>query len=297
MRAEKPTEGAWKRGMAQKMKNRILRIISMVLLVSGLVLTVQHLAVEARDAGRLKQQQRELMTIKINAVQMEETEAVREPEEREEVKGNGKDRLLPEYRNMQELNADMAGWLSIGDTVINYPVMQTLQDEEYYLYRDFWKRNNRNGSLILDTDSCIGTGTGQNAYTDGTEPSTNLIIHGHNMKSGAMFGELEKYADKEYGLNHRRIQLDSLYEKREYELMAVFYSQVYHENEDVFKYYEFFEADTEEEFAEWYRNVKKLALYETGTDAEYGDEFITLSCCTGTGQKDGRFVVIGRRRS
>ena len=84
------------------------------------------------------------------------------------------------------------------------------------------------------------------------------------------------------------------YEKREYELMAVFFSQVYYQSEDVFKYYDFFEADTQEEFDDWYQNIKELSLYDTGVTAQLGDEFITLSACA-YHVEDGRFVVVGKR--
>ena len=202
--------------------------------------------------------------------------------------------ILPEYAEMYEENHDLIGWLSIKGTLINYPVMQTPADECYYLKRDFYRENNENGCLIMDTDSVVGVGTADDLYLHGTPPSTNLVIHGHTMKSGKMFGSLPLYRDKEYGKEHGIICFDSLYEHREYELIAVFYSQVYYQSQDVFKYYNFFQADTQEEFNEWYDNIRELSLYDTGVTASFGDEFITLSCCS-YHVEDGRFVVIARR--
>lgn len=209
--------------------------------------------------------------------------------------GNGtKIVMLPEYETLYEQNSDIIGWLRIEDTVIDYPVMQTMEDEDYYLSYDFNKKANDNGCLIMDTDSVVGVGTADNQYEGGVKPSTNLIIHGHTMKSGMMFGGLRKYADENYGRNHSVISFDSLYEKREYELIAVFYSQVYLKKDNVFKYYRFFQADTQEEFDNWYENIKSMSLYDTGISAEFGDEFITLSCCS-YHTEDGRFVVVGKR--
>jgi len=102
------------------------------------------------------------------------------------------------------------------------------------------------------------------------------------------------YKDETYGREHNIIRFDSLYEEREYELIAVFYSQVFYKSDEVFKYYNFFEADTQAEFDDWYDNIKSMSLYDTGTEAEFGDEFITLSCCA-YHVEDGRFVVVGRR--
>lgn len=202
--------------------------------------------------------------------------------------------ILPEYQKLYEENEDMAGWLYIRDSMIDYPVMQTPEDETYYLRRDFYGEDNSNGCLIMDTDSVVGNAVKANDYKDGTKPSTNLIIHGHAMKSGQMFGNLKLYADRAYGMEHSIICFDSLYEKREYELLAVFYSQVYNKSDDVFKYYKFFQADTQEKFNDWYENIMKLSLYDTGVTAEFGDEFITLSCCS-YHTEDGRFVVVGKR--
>ena len=202
--------------------------------------------------------------------------------------------ILSEYEVLHEQNDDFIGWLSIEDTVIDYPVMQCAEDENFYLSHDFYREENKNGCLILDSDSNAGVGTKEQEYSNGSKPSTNLIIHGHTMKSGQMFGNLKLYQDKEYGLSHNIICFDSLYEKREYELIAVFYSQVYYQSEDVFKYYTFFQADTQEEFDDWYNNIKELSLYDTGVIAEFGDEFITCSCCA-YHVEDGRFVVVAKR--
>lgn len=202
--------------------------------------------------------------------------------------------ILPEYRELYACNPDMIGWLSIGDTKIDYPVMQTPEDEEHYLHLDFYGEPNDNGCLIMDTDSVVGTGTAVNGYEDGTFPSTNLIIHGHTMRSGEMFGNLQDYEDPQYGKEHAILHFDSLYEKRDYELIAVFFSRVYYADEDVFKYYGFFQADTEEEFNSWYSNICALRLYDTGVEAGFGDEFLTLSCCA-YHVENGRFVVVARR--
>ena len=192
------------------------------------------------------------------------------------------------------INPDTAGWLSIDGTVIDYPVMQTPSDEQYYLNRDFDGKYSAYGCIIADTDSVIGTGTKANNYDDGSIPSTNIILHGHNMKNGTMFGGLDKYRDQTYEKSHSRIKFSSLYEEREYEVCAVFLSQVYKKSDDVFKYYQFFNADTEEEFNDFYKNIKSMSMYDTGVDAAYGDEFLTLSVCA-YHVDNGRLVVVAKR--
>ncbi len=178
-------------------------------------------------------------------------------------------------------NDDMAAWLQIPGTVIDYPVMWTPGDENYYLRRDFDGSSNQNGCLILDTDSCIDPLT------------TNLIIHGHNMKSGAMFGTLAEYESEEYFKEHREIDLYTPACRRRYEVIAVFRSQVYKKTDTVFKFYKFFQADTQEEFDDFYNNIKEMSLYDTGVTAQFGDRFLTLSTCSYHVDR-GRFVVVAR---
>ena len=204
-------------------------------------------------------------------------------------------KMLPEMEELYDMNSDIVGWLKIDDMKIDYPVMQTKDDEEYYLNRDFQQHYSANGSLILDTDSEYGSGTKENAYQDGILPSTNLIIHGHNMRNGDMFGTLDYYREVGFMEKHKTIKLTTLKEEREYEIISVFLSQVYLKSQtDVFKYYKFFDAYDEDEFNNFYDNIKELSLFDTGTTAKFGDEFITLSVCA-YHVENGRLVVVGKR--
>ena len=201
----------------------------------------------------------------------------------------------PKMEEMFALNPDCAGWIKIDGTVIDYPVMQTPDDEQYYLNRDFDGKYSAYGCIIADTDSVIGTGTAAENYTDGSKPGTNIILHGHNMKNGTMFGGLDSYRTQAYEKSHNIIKFSSLYEDREYEICAVFLSQVYKKSQtNVFKYYQFFNAENEEEFKDFYNNIKHLSMYDTGVEAVYGDEFITLSVCA-YHVENGRLVVVGKR--
>lgn len=191
------------------------------------------------------------------------------------------DRIANPYADSFLANKDMAAWLRIPGTNIDYPVMWTPEDETYYLYRAFDGSENKNGCLLLDTDSCLAPLT------------TNLIIHGHNMKSGAMFGNLTDYEDQAFYEKHKNIILYTEECQRNYEVIAVFRSQVYRKTDEVFKFYKFFQADTLEEFDDFYNNIKQLSQYDTGVTAEFGDHFLTLSTCV-YHVEQGRFVVVAK---
>lgn len=176
----------------------------------------------------------------------------------------------------------MVGWLSIPGTTIDYPVMRKAGDE-YYLHHDFYGEENRHGCLFVKDIADVNT------------PGDCFIIYGHNMKDGTMFGDLDEYRSGEYYKEHSALRFDSLYEEREYEIMAVFLSHVYKEGEEGFRYYEFYTADTEEAFREFYDNVKENALYDTGVSAAWGDKFLMLSTCA-YHEEDGRLVVVAKQK-
>ena len=189
--------------------------------------------------------------------------------------------VLDEYKTLYEKNKKLIGWLKIDDTNIDYPVMQTT-DNEYFLTHNINQQKDRNGALFLDKDC------------DVLAPSTNLIVYGHHMRSGNMFGTLDKYSSEEYYKEHPVIQFDSIYEKGTYEVMYVFRSRIYNEEDVVFKYYQFIDAMSQQEFDSNMQEMAAMSLYDTGVTASYGDRLLTLSTCDYY-VDDGRFVVVAKR--
>ena len=174
--------------------------------------------------------------------------------------------VLEEYETLYNKNKRMIGWLKIEDTNIDYPVLQTT-DNIFYLDHNFEQEYDRNGSLFLDAECDI------------VHRNTNLIIYGHHMRSGKMFGNLNKYSSESYYKEHPTIQFDTIYEKGTYQVMYVFRSKIYNEDEIVFKYYQFFDAVSEKEFTSNMQEMAALSLYDTGVTASFGDELLTLSTC------------------
>ena len=189
--------------------------------------------------------------------------------------------VLEEYKNLLLKNKKLIGWVKIEDTNIDYPVMQTV-DNEYYLDHNMNQQYDKNGTIFMDKDC------------DVLKPSTNFILYGHHMQSGRMFGQLDKYKDESFYEKHPYISFDTIYEKGTYQVMYVFRSKVYKETEIVFKYYQFIDANGEQEFHSYMEEMAALSLYDTGVSAEYGDQLLTLSTCDYQ-ETDGRFVVVAKK--
>ncbi len=246
---------------------------------------------------------------------------------------------LPRYEELLRINPYVAGWLTIDGSTIDDPVVYTPKSQNYFLHRAIDGSNESRGTLFIAID-----------WQDGYN---NTLIYGHNMKDGSGFGSLAKFADRSYGEDHPVIRFDTLYEEREYELYAAFYSQIdeeeleteddreskdqkleneaiakkeeqgesvtpaeltlndidlfrdfggvdiYREEKDMdngrFRYYYYTDLSDKADFDYYAENVKARALYDTGVEAEWGDEFITLSTCSYQ-VKNGRFIVVGVRK-
>lgn len=190
--------------------------------------------------------------------------------------------FLSDYQDLYLQNNDMVGWIKIEDTKINYPVMQSKDNPNFYLKHGFDKAYTDYGCPYVQ-ENC-----------DVDIPSDNLIIYGHNMKDSSMFSGLMKYADKSFWETHKTFRFDTLTEKCNYEVIAVFKTVVYTDSPESFKYYQFVNADTEDEFNAYITKCKELALYDTGVTAEYGDKLITLSTCEYS-RNNGRMVVVAKK--
>lgn len=188
--------------------------------------------------------------------------------------------ILPEYAALYEQNRDIFGWLSIDGTTINYPVMHTPDDPQYYLNRAFDKSDATGGTPFLD-GNC-------------NEDGGIYIIYGHHMSNGTMFASLPDYADEAFWQEHKTIRFDTLYEHGEYEVMAAFLSRIYAPENKGFRYYEYTDLKSEVQFNSYMEQVKESALYDTGVTAEYGDTLLVLSTCN-YHTTDGRFVVVARK--
>ncbi len=186
---------------------------------------------------------------------------------------------------LEELNnqyKNVVAWIEIPDTSINYPVVQA-NDNIYYLDHTYKETYSSRGSIFLDKDVSF------------ERPSDNFLIYGHRSKSGAMFEGLLQYENQNFYQQHKIINFSTLQEDADYEILAVFRSRVYDKSDTgVFRYYFFINAENETEYNDFVSNAKKASIYDTGVNASYGEQLLTLSTCAYHTQ-DGRFVVVAKK--
>lgn len=194
------------------------------------------------------------------------------------------------FVDIYKLNSDFIGWINIEGTKIDYPVMHTPSDEQFYLHKDFNKEYSSSGTLFLS------------AASDAILPSDNVIIYGHNMKAGTMFHTLLEYEKEEFYQEHPYITFDTIDNNGKYEIIAAFRTKIEEDNPNSFKYYEFntpmaaIPEDCKKEFDDYVAKAKSLTPYNISTTAEYGDKLITLSTCA-YHTNEGRYVVVAKKIS
>ena len=185
--------------------------------------------------------------------------------------------LLYRYDALYNMNNDMAGWLCIEDTQIDYPVMFTPDDPEYYIHRGFDRKYAASGCLFI----------GAGSAPDGS----NVLIYGHHMKNGSMLAGIMQYADAAFAQAHPVIHFDTLTEEGSYEVVAAFYTKAYTSK---FQYQTYTDLTEEETFNSYISQVRRAAAYDAGTEVSFGDQLLTLSTCS-YHTDYGRFVVVARR--
>lgn len=191
--------------------------------------------------------------------------------------------VLPQYRALYEQNPDLVGWLRIEAAGIDYPVLQTPGDNEYYLRRGFDRLYAESGSLFMD-ERC----------RTGDDATANWLIYGHNMADGSMLGGLVRYEDEAFWRENPTFTFDTLTETGTWRVAAVVRTEL---GADELPYYTFFDAAGREEWQRRVDAILELALYDTGVAPEYGQQLLTLSTCGSASiYTDERLAVLAVRQ-
>ncbi len=195
---------------------------------------------------------------------------------------------------LYEQNSDLVGWVQVKDTRIDYPVMQTKSDPEFYLHRDFKKESSASGTPFLDEGSVVLP------KSEDEDVTWNWLIYGHHMKFGTMFHDLLEYEDKDFWEKHKTFTF-AVYDpatgktdEGEYEVFAISRSKIRAEDSDAFKYYKYAAYTDAEHFNEYVAGVQSESSFDTGITPEFGDQLVTLSTCA-YHTNEGRFYIVGRR--
>ncbi len=184
--------------------------------------------------------------------------------------------VLPKFASLRRVNKDIAGWLTIGG-VLDLPVVY--RDNSFYLRRDIHKKKSAAGTLFLD----------ENHPPKAT--TQHLVIHGHDMNDGSMFGKLSRYLRLNFLQKHCVFQFDTLYQENTYVVIAVLTLPEDVRDPAYFNYLGYPSFRTGTEFQQYVGTLTERSAFEIPIETIESDALLTLNTCYG----DDRLLVVARR--
>ena len=269
--AAEPQKPKKKRSAKRIVLTVIFWLALTVMIVSGGVLLYELVIIPGQSHKSIQGYQS--VYSRPSAVSSEEPGKTEEP---------GDPSVLPEFLPLLEKNADTAGWLTIPNTTIDYPVFWTPEDQNYYLRRDADGNDNKLGSLFLSAGSTL-------------QPQAQvMVMYGHNMEDNdEMFGQLLKFKKLDFLKANPTFTFDTKYRRGEWKIIAVCRGSVAAKDEGSFVYYHT-EYSDEESFDAFIRNARTRSLFHIDDDVHYGDSLLVFSTCEYSFWGD-RLVVIARK--
>ncbi len=200
----------------------------------------------------------------------------------------------PDYSSYVDQNPETVGWIKIPDTNINFPVVQTV-DNEYYMTHNFESKKDKRGAIFMDY---------RNLPSD---LDSNTIIYGHaayysdNVTyDGTVFSDLNKYEDLEFYKEHPVVEFNTLDSYYKWKIYAVFISNQGAQDDNGYIFNYIYPHNFEPENIKGYvAELNKRTLYFTGVDIQEGDKFLTLQTCNRSldmpGYRAGTSLVVVAR--
>ncbi len=173
----------------------------------------------------------------------------------------------PDYSAIVEQNPETVGWITIPDTKINFPVLQTV-DNDYYMNHNFENEYEYRGTIFMDYRN------------NPTDLDANTIIYGHNAYDGTVFSDLANYDDIEFYKEHPVIEFNTLDSYYKWKIYAVFITNQVASEDNGYVFNFIYPHMEGENFKGYVKELNKRTLYYTGVDIQDGDRILTLSSCT-----------------
>lgn len=182
------------------------------------------------------------------------------------------------FAELLAANPDTVGYLSASDS-INFAVVQ--RDNEYYLTHNFFGEETAEGTAFLDQGNSINPA------------DEHLLIHGHNMRNGSVFGDLDQFREAEFVQEHAVVTFNTIYEDGQYVPFAVFDISATPGDQDYVDM-QTFSFETDEDFFNFVFEAKDRSILDIPVDVERGDALLSLVTCSYSNE-NGRLVVMLRK--
>jgi len=204
----------------------------------------------------------------------QEVQYIKNPESEQRAVSLDEERMLQKFVPLLEINPEVVGWLVIPGTIIDYPVVQT-DNNEYYLSHDINGKKSNRGAIFMDYRNT----------PDGNDKNT--ILYGHNMRDGSMFKDITKFKNRVFFEQNTTIWFYTLNELTQWEIFSAYVT------ETAFNYLRK-DFPSDEDYLDYINTLKNKSMHKSEVELNKDDKIITLSTCSYE-FNDARFVVHARR--
>jgi sortase B len=190
-----------------------------------------------------------------------------------------------DFKALRKVNSDIVGWIQVPNTVIDYPVLQSSEDDpEYYLYRDYKRQDTKYGSVFLNA---------LNSVDLSERNSKCMTLYGHHMNDGRMFAAILQFADLDFYCTTPTFTFDTYESTGDWKIISVFKTNIRSDQGEVFEYVRPDFAD-DEDFLNFVYQVRIRSIIDTPVTVNEDDQLVVLSTCSYE-YDDFRTVVVARK--
>ena len=175
------------------------------------------------------------------------------------VEDNKPNSVLSKYNKLIADNEDYRCWLKMDNTKIDYPVVQS-NDNSYYLDRDFNKNHLAAGSIFMD-------------FRNNFDSDKSVVIYGHNMRNGTMFGELDNFKKESFFKENNKFKIEYKDKTYTYEVFSVYIGDASENFVEV-------SFDSDEDYIDYLNRIKSKSLFKSDIEVSHKDKIVTLYTCS-----------------
>lgn len=169
-----------------------------------------------------------------------------------------------DFAALQQQNPDVYAWIQVPGTEVDYPILQSSNDNTYYLNHTIDGEEKKEGAIFTEN------------YNTKTFEDPNTVIYGHDMKNGSMFQSIHKYMDRSFFDNNRDIVIYMPDQILRYKIFAAYLT----DNRHLLMNYNFWSKDEYQQYLNSIFSMRDInAFIDTSTEVTTEDKIITLSTC------------------
>ena len=169
-----------------------------------------------------------------------------------------------DFAALQQQNPDVYAWIQVPGTEVDYPILQSSNDNTYYLNHTIDGEEKKEGAIFTEN------------YNTKTFEDPNTVIYGHDMKNGSMFQSIHEYMDRSFFDNNRDIVIYMPDQILHYKIFAAYLT----DNKHLLMNYNFWSKDEYQQYLNSIFSMRDMnAFIDTSTEVTTEDKIITLSTC------------------